>query len=121
MKKKVIVITLLVIAPAILIAVLIDRQTPTESDFADWMESTYVVECQDERCGVIEAETESGETVLMQTARGTYSPGPFILDIDRAYISFEDNSYRLEVHVKGFMNQINLEKEVLRNIEKNEP
>ncbi|AJD89618.1 hypothetical protein JMA_03010 [Jeotgalibacillus malaysiensis] len=120
MKKKVIVFTVLSIAAAILIAVVIDRQTPTGSDFAAWMENTYAVECQNESCGVFEIETESGETVVLQTASGTYSPGPFVLDVNRVYLSFDDYAYRLEIHVKGFMDQFSLEKEVLRNIEKNE-
>lgn len=90
---------------------------PNEADFARWMEETYDVQCLDESCGAFHIE-EGDEKILLQSMRGSYSPGIFQMRVHEIYRNLEDPSYFLELKAAGFLGKITIEEEKVKRINK---
>ncbi|MCM3576344.1 hypothetical protein M3172_24565 [Mesobacillus subterraneus] len=108
----------LLLMPLIIIAaVFASIQTPSEADFASWMEETYEVQCLDELCDVFQLETVN-EKIVMQSVQGGFSPGIFIARMNKTYRNHEDPSYHLEIKARGFLGNITIEKETMQGMRK---
>lgn len=110
MKKKVWITFSFILLVAIICTTLIVKK-PNQSDYAMWVEDTYNVQCLDFNCNAFDFEvTDEGQekTITMQSIHGGYSPGIFVMKIDRVYRNLEDPSYKLDLEVKGFLGEINV-------------
>lgn len=119
MKKKFrLIFTMVVIAVAS--AVIVAKQKPNDEDLVRWMENTYGIQCLDYNCETFEVElTKKGkEPMLMQNVRGSYSPGIFVMEVDRTYRNLEDSSYKLDIEIKGFLGEFTIENETIKKISK---
>lgn len=90
---------------------------PSVTDYGDWMEQSYQVNCLDPECGNFQLDVE--EPVIMQSARAYVSPGIFITKIKRDYTSFSDSSYVLNIEVVGFLGKFKIKNEEIKNVPKN--
>ncbi|QCR31918.1 hypothetical protein [Lysinibacillus sp. SGAir0095] len=120
MKKKVWIILIIVVIIAVASAVIVASQKPNDKDFVRWMEDTYGVQCLNYNCDIFEVElTEKGKkTILMQNVHGSYSPGIFVMEVDRTYRKLEDSSYKLDIEIKGFLGEFTIEDEIIKKISK---
>lgn len=104
---------------AVVFAVIVAQQKPNDLEFVTWMESTYGIQCLDYNCATFEIESAEGEEpILMQTQEGSYSPGTFVMEVDREYWNSEDSSYVLDIKVKGFLGEFTVEEETISKIPK---
>ncbi|WP_342560628.1 hypothetical protein NSQ95_07585 [Psychrobacillus sp. FSL W7-1457] len=93
---------------------------PSETDYANWMESSYQVHCLNYNCDTFQLDVKEGEEpVMMQSVRGYVSPGIFITKIERHYTSFSDSSYILNVEVEGFLGKFKIKNEEIKNVPRN--
>lgn len=110
MKKKV-WITLSIIGLVAIVCTTLVLTKPNESDFVNWMEQTYDVDCLDFNCDAFEIKVKvNGENnvITMQSANGAFSPGIFLMKKEVNYRNFEDSSYILDLKVKGFLGVISV-------------
>lgn len=120
MNKKVWLTLLSVVIIAVGFAVIVAKQKPNDVDFVRWMENAYGVQCLDYNCANFEIELaeEGEEPIVMQTAHGSYSPGIFVMDVQRTYRNLEDSSYHLDIKLKGFLGEFTIEEETISKIHK---
>lgn len=98
---------------------LVSKQKPGDQDFVSWMENMYEITCLDYNCSTFEfTHAEGKEPIVMQTVHGTYSPGTFVMEVDRQYRNLEDSSYYLDIEVNGFLSDFTLEEEIIDGIPK---
>lgn len=90
---------------------------PSETDYANWMESSYQVHCLDYNCDTFQLDVKEGEEpVMMQTISGNYSPGIFMRKINRDYRNLDDSSYVLDIEVEGLLGKFKLKNEEIKNV-----
>ena len=120
MKKKVGLVLIIVVIFAVASAVIVAKLKPNDEDFVRWMEDTYGIQCLSYNCDIFEVElTEKDkEPILMQTVHGGYSPGTFIMEVNRTYRNFEDSSYQLDIGIKGFLGEFTIKDETIKKIPK---
>ncbi|WP_226582015.1 hypothetical protein [Halobacillus litoralis] len=95
----------------------IAEQKPDDGDFKRWMEQKYSISCLDYKCETFQIHTtEDGVPIVMQNVHGSYSPGTFVMEVERAYRNLEDPSYYLEIKVEGFMGTFTTKEETVKNI-----
>lgn len=120
MKKKFWLILMLVVIISVASALIVAQHKPNDEDLMSWMEDTYGIQCLDYNCDNFEVElTEKGnEPILMQNVHGGYSPGIFVMEVDRTYRNLEDSSYKLDIEIKGFLGEFTIEDEAIKKIPK---
>ena len=91
---------------------------PNEEDLFRWMEETYEIKCLYADCDTFEVLEEGKDPIIMQTMRGRYSDGIFVMEVNRTYRNLEDSSYKLDIHLKGFLGKFSIREEALNRISK---
>ncbi|WP_019413578.1 hypothetical protein [Paenisporosarcina sp. TG20] len=120
MKKKFWLTLIIIVIIAVASAVIVAKQKPNNEDLVRWMEDTYGIQCLDYNCDTFELElTKNGkEPILMQNVHGGYSPGTFVMEVNRTYRNLEDSSYKLDIEIKGFLGEFTIEDETIKKISK---
>ena len=118
--KKFWLILIVLVTLTVASAVIVAKQKPNEEDLVRWMEDTYGIQCLDYNCDALEVEqTEKvKEPILMQNVHGGYSPGTFVMEVNRKYRNLEDSSYKLDIKIKGFLGEFTIEEETIKKISK---
>lgn len=117
MKKKVGLLLVFVGVVAIVSALYIASKKPDEVDFAKWMKKNYQIQCLDYNCETFQVDTkESKEPILMQSVHGGYSPGTFVMNIEKTYRNLSDSSYILDIKAEGYLGKIVIQDEIIKNI-----
>ena len=91
---------------------------PNDEDLFRWMEETYEIKCLYSNCDTFELLEEGKEPIIMQTIRGSYSPGIFVMEVNRTYRNLEDSSYKLDIHLRGFLGKFSIKEEAMDKIVK---
>lgn len=121
MKKKIWVVTSVGVLLLIVSTILILSKS-NESDYAKWMESDYNVQCLDFNCNTFDIrviEENEEQVVRMTSARGSYSPGIFVMRKEMVYRNLEDASYVLDLKVKGLFGGISIVNEKISYLKDN--
>lgn len=116
-KKILFTLSGIILFAAIVVAMYIANQKPSDEKFPKWMEETYAIDCRDVLCDVFEMEN-NGQRVVMQSVRTGYDPGVFVKKIYKVYRNLEDSSYYLEIKVEGFLNEYRSKNETIENVPK---
>ena len=109
-------IFLFVIILTVISAVFILTQKTSDEELERWMEETYEIKCLSSNCDTFEVLEEEKEPIIMQTMNGSYSTGIFVMEVKRTYRNLEDSSYKLDIHLKGFLGMFSIKEEVMNKI-----
>lgn len=120
MKEKYWLILIIVVIITVASAVIVAKQKPNDEDLVRWIEDTYEIQCLDYNCDTFEVELpeKDKEPILMQNVHGGYSPGTFVMEVNRTYRNLEDSSYKLDIELKGFLGDFTIEDETIKKISK---
>lgn len=114
MPKRILFLLSLSILTFVIVVIILK---PSETDYANWMESSYQVHCLDYNCDTFQLDVKEGEEpVMMQTISGNYSPCIFMRKINRDYRNLDDSSYVLDIEVEGLLGKFKLKNEEIKNV-----
>ena len=114
MKRNIFLFVIVLVTSAIFIV----TQKTSDEELVRWMEETYEIKCLSSNCDTFEVLEEEKEPIIMQTMHGSYSPGIFVMEVDRTYRNLEDSSYKLDIHLIGFLGMFSIKEEAKNKIAK---